>query len=169
MDVEVKIKEEMRLLGCYSEQKISLAFHLYVTLVDERLMYDTEYCYNTDVDTLYIVARPNKLHKMNIYVPVPSSFDLSFNYIGKLQENLCTVETGPSINLAILEEDFTMNIYTFTKNLEPRQSEEKISQLKMKEERRSFINGELKKNKESILNDALNGGFVDDDDCEIMD
>ncbi|CAH4029668.1 uncharacterized protein LOC123711480 [Pieris brassicae] len=168
MDVEAKIKEDMKALGCTSEQKISLALYLYVTLVDDRLMYDTEYCYNTDIDTLYIVARPNKLHKMNIYVPIPSSFDLSLDYIGKLQENLCTVETGPSINLAIFEEDFTMNIYTFTKNLEPRQSDEKATKLKLKEERRTFINGELKKHKESILNDALNGGFVDDDDCEIV-
>ncbi|CAF4770928.1 unnamed protein product [Pieris macdunnoughi] len=117
MDVEAKIKEDMKALGCTSEQKISLALYLYVTLVDDRLMYDTEYCYNTDIDTLYIVARPNKLHKVNIYVPIPSSFDLSFDYI---------------------------------------------------EERRTFINGELKKHKESILNDALNGGFVDDDDCEIV-
>ncbi|CAK1547857.1 unnamed protein product [Leptosia nina] len=169
MDVEEKIREDMKLLGCCNEQKISLAFHLYVNLVDEQLMYDTEYCYNKDVDTLYIVARPDKSHKMNIYVPIPSSFELSFDYINKLQDNLCTVETGPSINLAILEEDFTLVIYSLTKGIQSRPSEEKTAEFKMKEERRTFINSELKKNRDSILNDALNGGFVDDDDCQIID
>ncbi|XP_045506933.1 uncharacterized protein LOC123703095 [Colias croceus] len=169
MDVEVKIKEDMKALGCINEEKISLAYHLYIYLVDERLMYDTEYCYNKDIDTLYIVARPNKLHKINIYVPIPCSFDLSFTYIGMLQENLCTVETGPAINLAFIEEDFTVNIYTITKRLETRQSEEKTAQLRMKEDKRTFINSELKKNRENILKDALDGGVVDDDDCQIID
>ncbi|CAH0714785.1 unnamed protein product, partial [Brenthis ino] len=130
MDVEVKIKEDMKKLGCKCNKKIALAYHLYIYLVDEKLMYDTEYCYNKDIDTLYVVARPNKNEKINIYVPIPTSFD----------------------------------------GLAERQSAEKTSQIRQKEDRRSFINSELKKNESEILNDALNGGFVDDDDvCQVLD
>lgn len=169
MDVELKIKEDMKALGCSNEEKVSLAYYLYIYLVDERLMYDTEYCYNKDIDTLYIVARPHKSHKINIYVPVPTSFDLSLAFIAKLQENLCTVETGPTVNLAFMEEDFTVNIYTFSKKLEERQSGEKTAELRNKEDRRTFINSELKKQRENVLRDAFDGGVVDDDDCQIID
>ncbi|XP_068624229.1 uncharacterized protein [Battus philenor] len=169
MEVETKIKEDMKSLGCDSEIKITLAYQLYLYLLDEKLMYDTEYCYNRDVDTLYVVARPNKNEKINIYVPVPTSFDVSMDFINKMQENLCTVETGPIINLAFIEEDFTTVIYSFTKGLAERPSAERAAQHKCREEKRRFINSELKKKKSDILNDALNGGFVDDDDCEIIE
>lgn len=169
MDIETKIKEDMKSLGCESFTKISLAYHLYIHLVDEKLMYDTEYCYNKDVDTLYIVARPSKSEKMNIYLPIPTSENISIDFINKMQENLCTVETGPTINLAFIEGDATTVIYTFTKGLVERQSSEKVTEHRRKEERRSFINSELKKNKNEILNNALNGGFVDDDDCQVLD
>lgn len=169
MEVEAKIKEDMRNLGCQSEKKITLAYQLYIYLLDEKLMYDTEYCYNKDVDTLYIVARPNKNEKINIYVPIPTNFDVSVDYINKMQENLCTVETGPTINLAFIEEDFTTVLYTFTKGLVDRPSLDRATQLKCKEEKRRFINSEIHKKKTDILNDAMNGGFVDDDDCEIIE
>lgn len=168
MDIETKIKEDMRSVGCSSNTKISLAYFLYVHLVDEKLMYDTEYCYNKDIDTLYIMARPSKNEKINIYVPVMTSEDISMDFINKLQENLCTVETGPSVNLAFTEGDSTTAIYTFTKDLVERPAAEKVIEQKRREERRSFINSELKKNKNTILNTALNGGYVDDDDCEVL-
>lgn len=168
MDIEAKIKEDMRSLGCDSNTKISLAYFLYVYLVDDKLMYDTEYCYNKDIDTLYIMARPNKNEKINIYVPVMTSEDISMDFINKLQENLCTVETGPSVNLAFVEGDTTTVIYAFTKDLVQRLATEKVTEQKRREERRIFINSELKKNKNNILNAALNGGYVDDDDCEVL-
>ncbi|XP_045762349.1 uncharacterized protein LOC123865391 [Maniola jurtina] len=169
MDVEVKIKEDMKKLGCKCEKKISLAYFLYIYLVDQKLMYDTEYCYNKDIDTLYVVAKPNRNDKLNIYVPVPTNQDVSMDLINVLQENLCTVETGPSINLAFIESDFTTVIYTFTKGLAERPSADATSLMRQKEERRSFINSELKKNKSAILNEALNGGVVDDDDCQVLE
>lgn len=169
MDIEAKIKEDMRLLGCKCDKKISLAFHLYVYLVDDKLMYDTEYCYNKDIDTLYVVARPNKNDKLNIYVPIPTSQNITMNLINELQENLCTVETGTIVTLAFIESDFTTVLYTFTKGLAERQAPEVVSLLKIKEEKRNFINSELRKKRDQILNDALNGGVVDDDDCQVLD
>ncbi|CAH2237986.1 uncharacterized protein LOC120626145 [Pararge aegeria] len=169
MEVEVKIKEDMKKLGCKCEKKISLAYFLYIYLVDQKVMYDTEYCYNKDIDTLYVVARPYKNEKLNIYVPIQTSQDVSLDFINVLQENLCTVETGHIINLAFIESDFTTVIYTFTKGLAKRQSAEKASLVRQKEERRSFINSELKKNKHEIIKNALNGGVVDDDDCYVLD
>ncbi|XP_032522066.2 uncharacterized protein LOC116773674 [Danaus plexippus] len=168
MDVEVKIKDDMKKLGCKCDKKIVLAYHLYIHLVDEKLMYDTEYCYNKDIDTMYIVARPRKNEKLNIYVPVLTSEDINMDFISILQENLCTVETGPRVILAFIEADFTIVIYTFTKGLAERRSPERITQMRLKEEKRNFINTELKKNKNQILNDALNGGVVDDD-CEVLE
>lgn len=169
MDVEAKIKEEMRSLGCDSDMKISLAYHLYIHLVDDKLMYDTEYCYNRDIDMLYVVARPSKNEKINIYIPMSTSENISMDMINNIQENLCTVETGPSINLAFVDSDFTTVIYKFTKGIVDRLPVEKVNELKKKEERRSFINNELKKNRSEILNDALNGGVIDDEDCQIVD
>lgn len=169
MEIEVKIKEDMKKLGCKCEKKIPLAYFLYIYLVDQKLMYDTEYCYNKDVDTLYVVAKPNKDEKLNIYVPLPTSQDVSMEFINVLQENLCTVETGPSINLAFIESDFTTVIYTFTKGLAERPSAEKTAQARQTEERRSFINSELHKNRTEILNQAMNGGAVDDDDCQVLE
>ncbi|KAM3958029.1 uncharacterized protein ACR2FA_007982 [Aphomia sociella] len=169
MDVETKIKEDMKALGCNSELKIALAYHLYIHLVDEKLMHDTEYCYNKDIDTLYVVARPKRNDKLNIYVPIPTHDDISVDFINKMQENLCTVETGMSINLAFVEGDSTTVIYTFTKGLVERQPPEKVNEHRVKEERRSFINSELKKQRKDILNKALNGGIVDDDDCLVLD
>ncbi|KAI8423897.1 hypothetical protein MSG28_012895 [Choristoneura fumiferana] len=166
MDVESKIKEDMRSLGCNSEVKISLACFLYMHLVDKKLMYDTEYCYNEDVDTLYVVARRSKSEKMNIYVPIPTFEDVNMDFIGKLQENLCTIETGPSINLAFIDGDSSTVIYTFTKGLVERPTPEKVTERRTREERRIFIDNELRKNKNDIMNNALNGGFVDDDDCQ---
>ncbi|XP_026759391.2 uncharacterized protein LOC113518629 [Galleria mellonella] len=169
MDIETKIKEDMKALGCNSELKISLAFHLYIHLVDEKLMHDTEYCYNQDIDTLYVVARPNKNDKLNIYVPIPTYDDISIDFINKMQENLCTVETGPTINLAFVEGDSTTVIYSFTKGLVNRQPPEKAAENRAKDERRTFINKELKNKKKNIIDKALNGGIVDDDDCLVLD
>ncbi|XP_073960808.1 uncharacterized protein [Choristoneura fumiferana] len=169
MDVESKIKEDMRSLGCNSEVKISLACFLYMHLVDKKLMYDTEYCYNEDVDTLYVVARRSKSEKMNIYVPIPTFEDVNMDFIGKLQENLCTIETGPSINLAFIDGDSSTVIYTFTKGLVERPTPEKVTERRTREERRIFIDNELRKNKNDIMNNALNGGFVDDDDCQVVE
>lgn len=169
MEVELKIKEDMKKLGCSCDKKIALAYHLYIYLVDGKLMYDTEYCYNKDINLLYVVARPTKTEKINIYIPTPTCFDVSMKFVNMLQENLCTVETGPSITLAFVESDFTIVLYTFTKGLAERLSSEKVSQVRQKEERRSFINSELKKKNNEILNDAFNGGFVDDDTCQVLD
>ncbi|XP_026730981.1 uncharacterized protein LOC113496081 [Trichoplusia ni] len=169
MDIETKIKDDMKALGCNSELKISLAYYLYLHLVDDKLMYDTEYCYNKDIDTLYIVARPNRNDKLNIYVPIPTYDEISIDFINKIQENLCTVETGPTVNLAFIEGDFTTVIYTFTKGIVNRPPPDKVSQQRAKEGRRNFIDNELKKNRTGILNDALNGGVVDDDDCQVLD
>lgn len=169
MDVESKIKEDMRSLGCNSDVKISLACFLYMDLVDNKLMYDTEYCYNKDVDTLYVVARRSKSEKMNIYVPIPTFEDVTMDFIGKLQENLCTIETGPSINLAFIDGDSSTVIYTFTKGLVERPAPEKVTEHRTREERRLFIDNELRKNKNDIMNNALNGGFVDDDDCQVVE
>ncbi|XP_075986252.1 uncharacterized protein LOC142983229 [Anticarsia gemmatalis] len=169
MDIEAKIKSDMKALGCKSDLKISLAYNLYIHLVDEKLMYDTEYCYNKDIDTLYIVARPNKNDKLNIYVPIPTYDLISVSFINQVQENLCTVETGPTVNLAFIEGDFTTVIYTFTKGLVNRPPPHRVSQQRAKEGRRTFIDNELRKSRNEILNDALNGGVVDDDDCEVLD
>lgn len=168
MDVESKIKEDMKKLGCCSDMKIALAYHLYIHLVDEKLMYDTEYCYNKDIDTLYVVARPNKDDKMNIYVPIRTQDDVTIELINKLQENLCTVETGPTINLAFIEGDFTTVFYTFTSGIVEKSAPEKIAQQRAKTEKRNFINNELRKSKKEILNNAFNGGFVEEDDCEFV-
>ncbi|VVC94801.1 uncharacterized protein LOC126978149 [Leptidea sinapis] len=162
MEVEAKIKEDMKKLGCTCEKQLALAFHLYIYLVDKKLMYDTEYCYNKDIDKLYIVARTSKHDKLNIYVPVPTDFSINMGYINQLQENLCTVETGPGINLAFIETDFTVVIYTFTKGILDRPSVERMDQIKRKQEQRKFINSELKKKKDTIVKDALDGGDVDD-------
>ncbi|KAG6454215.1 hypothetical protein O3G_MSEX008561 [Manduca sexta] len=169
MDVEEKIKGDMRSLGCNCEMKISLAYFLYIYLVDEKPMYDTEYCYNKDINTLYVVARPSKNQKLNIYVPVPTFQEITMDFISKLQENLCTVETGHAINLAFIDSDFTTVIYTFSKGISKRLPQEQINQNRRKEERRTFINNELKKSHKNITNDALNGGFVDDDDCQVVE
>ncbi|KAJ8708261.1 hypothetical protein PYW07_010386 [Mythimna separata] len=169
MDIEMKIKDDMKALGCNSDLKVSLAYNLYIHLVDDKLMYDTEYCYNKDIDTLYIVARPKKNEKLNIYVPIPTYDEISVDFINKIQENLCTVETGPTVNLAFIEYDFTTVIYTFTKGLVDRPPPDKVSQLRAREGRRNFIDNELRKSRNQILNDALNGGVVDDDDCQVLE
>ncbi|XP_013195102.1 uncharacterized protein LOC106138489 [Amyelois transitella] len=169
MDIETSIKQDMKSLGCDSDVKISLAYQLYIHLVDEKLMYDTEYCYNKDVDTLYVVARPRKNEKLNIYVPIRTYDDISVEFINKMQENLCTVESGHSINLAFIEGDSTIVIYSFTKGLVERPSSQKVTEYRKKEERRSYINSELMRHRSEILNDALNGGMVDDDDCQVLD
>ncbi|KOB69785.1 tRNA-splicing endonuclease subunit Sen15 [Operophtera brumata] len=130
MDIETKIKQDMRKLGCQSRQKISLAFHLYLYLVDEKLMYDTEYCYNKDIDTLYV-------------------------------ENLCTIETGPTVNLAFIDGDLSTTVYTFTKDMCQRQPAEAAKLHTVNKERRSYINNELYKKRDEILDNALNGGQVD--------
>lgn len=163
MDVETKIREDMRKLGCTSEMQITLAYHLYIYLVDHKLMYDTEYCFNSDINVLYVVARPGKEKKLNIYVPTPTQQNLSMENINILQENLCTVETGPTVNLAFIESDFTIVIYTFTKDIVGRQSPDALNALKKDQEKHRFINFELRRQRNQIWNDALNGGNVDDD------
>lgn len=170
MDVENKIKEEMASLGCKSKQKINLAYHLYIYLIDVKLMYDVEYCYNKDIDTLYVVARPSKNQKLNIYIPFLTAEDVTMQLIDLLQENLCTIETGPVVNLAFIEGDSTTVIYSFTKGLIDIQSPEGLTRRKTREERRNFIDSELRKNREQILKDAMDGGLIDDDDdCQVLD
>ncbi|GBP53182.1 hypothetical protein EVAR_28525_1 [Eumeta japonica] len=168
MDGESKIKEDMMSLGCQSKLKIALAYQLYMYLIDVKLMYDVEYCYNQDIDILYIVAKPSKNEKMNIYVPVLTSEEVSMNQIETLQENLCTIESGPSINLAFIEGDTTTVIYTFTRDLVHPQADDGLLNRKTREQRRSFIDGELRKNRSQILQQTLDGGVVDDD-CQIIE
>lgn len=82
---------------------------------------------------------------------------------------MCTIETGPSINLAFIDGDSSTVIYTFTKGLVERPAPEKVTEHRTREEQRLFIDNELRKNKNDIMNNALNGGFVDDDDCQVVE
>lgn len=163
MDVEAKIKEDMMSLGCQSREKILLAYHLYVYLIDTKLMYDTEYFYNNDLDTLYMIAKPSKNQKPNIYVPLPTTDEVTIEKIVQLQKHLCTDETGSVVNLAFIEGDLNTVIYSFNSGLVDLYTPEGASKRKTREERRNFIDSELKRNKKQILENTSSEAQSDDE------
>lgn len=161
-EMERVICEHLKLLGCRSSAEIAFAYQVYLELFDVKLMHDVVFYYNIDINQIYLTAKASKNSVPCIFVPHPSHIAATMPYIEKLQRNLCTPECEQSITLVCIEEDSTMVFYTFFCHLIESQNPEILTRPKTREERKAYLDSEIRRNRNRLLLEFLRQRMSDD-------
>ncbi|XP_006621914.1 uncharacterized protein LOC102670720 [Apis dorsata] len=129
-------------LGCTDPVKISTTFYVYIELCEAKRYWEVNYKYNENLDLLYLEVKKNKTSQTEIYVPWPTSCNISLKIIEKIQEGL-NVE---QITFVFKLEDSTSIIYKATKGLVKPIDPETSKLMKEKEEKKLNLEKEIRKN-----------------------
>ncbi|XP_071874845.1 tRNA-splicing endonuclease subunit Sen15 [Bombus fervidus] len=129
-------------LGCIDPVKISTTFYVYIELCEAKKYWEVDYKYNENLDLLYLVVRKKKNSQTEIYVPWPASCNISLDTIEKIQTGLDVEQ----ITLVLKLEDSTSIIYKVSKDLVKPVDPERTKLMKEKEEKKSNLEKEIRKN-----------------------
>ncbi|XP_077295977.1 uncharacterized protein LOC143918135 [Arctopsyche grandis] len=160
--MEKKVHNHLKLLGCTSPIQISLAYQVFIELFDVKLMHDVEFFYNVNLRLPYLTAKTAKNTPAHIFVPHSTSEPITMSYIEEVQKNICTNSSQPSVTLACIEGDSTIVFYTFTKDLINLQNPECFVRQKTREERKDYLENEIRKNRNALLLQAYNQSVIDE-------
>ncbi|KZC08304.1 PREDICTED: uncharacterized protein LOC107186608 [Dufourea novaeangliae] len=133
-------------LGCTDPVKISTTFHVYIELCEARRYWDVNYKYNERLDVLYLEVKRKKNSEAEIYIPWPTLYNISLNKIEEIQEGL----NSDRITFAFKSEDSTSIIYKVSKGLLKPMSPEVTKLMKEKEEKKSELEKEIRKNTSNL-------------------
>lgn len=156
--MEAKLKDTIISLGCQDRNTAARAALLHLHLSEELLMYNIEPHYHKDSQTVYITASKSKNSVSQIFVPHNANDNLNLERVKRIQEALMS----DSINFALIDSDSTIVIYALTSGIKTLKNAEELNRSSNKNERRHFIDKELKKQKMSILTQAEQQTVIDD-------
>ncbi|KAF3424095.1 hypothetical protein E2986_09787 [Frieseomelitta varia] len=152
-------------LGCTDPIKISTTFYVYIELCEAKRYWEVNYKYNENLDLLYLEVKKNKNSQTEVYVPWPTSSNISLDMIEKIQKDLDIEQ----ITLVFKLEDSTSIIYKVSKGLVKPISPEKTKLMKEKEEKKLNLEKEIRKNTSYLyeLAKSLNTEDANKDDSNI--
>lgn len=160
--MDLKITNHLKSLGCKSNISIALAYQVYVELFEVKLMYNVDFAYSKDLDLIYLTAKPTKKANTQIFIPQSTSQTINMKIISEYQNKLCDKDKEQTVTIACVESDSTVVLYTFTKGLIDVQDPEYLTRHRTREERKNFLENEIRKNKFSILLEAHNQSVIED-------
>ncbi|XP_003396761.1 uncharacterized protein LOC100648514 [Bombus terrestris] len=148
-------------LGCMDSVKISTTFYVYIELCEAKKYWEVDYKYNEKLDLLYLEVRKKKNSQTEIYVPWPASCNISLDTIEKIQTGLDVEQ----ITLVFKLEDSTSIIYKVSKDLVKPVDPKRTKLMKEKEEKKSNLEKEIKKNTSYLyeLAKSLTAGNANED------
>ncbi|KOX77706.1 tRNA-splicing endonuclease subunit Sen15 [Melipona quadrifasciata] len=152
-------------LGCTDPIKISTTFYVYIELCEAKRYWEVNYKYNENLDLLYLEVKRNKNSQTEVYVPWPTSSNISLDMIEKMQRDLDVEQ----ITLVFKLEDSTSIIYKVSKGLVKPASPGKTKLMKEKEEKKLNLEKEIRKNTSYLyeLAKSLNTEDANKDDSNI--
>ena len=133
-------------LGCSDPVKISTTFNVYIELCEAKRYWEVNYKYNEALDLLYLEVKRNKNCETEIYVPWPALYNISLNKIEEIQKGLNTER----ITFVFKSEDSNSIIYKVSKGLAKPMTPEATKLMKQKEERKSNLEKEIRKNTSNL-------------------
>ncbi|XP_003705660.2 tRNA-splicing endonuclease subunit Sen15 [Megachile rotundata] len=129
-------------LGCTDPVKIYTTFYVYIELCEAKRFWDVNYKFNEGLDLLYFEVKRSKNSEKEIYVPWPASYNISLDKIEKIQESLKTDQ----ITFVFKSSDSTSIIYKASRGLVKPMAPEMSKLLKEKEEKKSNLERDIRKN-----------------------
>lgn len=129
-------------LGCTDPVKVYTTFYVYIELCEAKRYWDVNYKFNEGLDLLYLEVKRNKNSEKEIYVPWPASYNISLDKIEKIQESLKTDQ----VTFVFKSADSTSIIYKASKGLVKPMAPETSKLIKEKEEKKSNLEKEIRKN-----------------------
>ncbi|XP_076170937.1 uncharacterized protein LOC143148466 [Ptiloglossa arizonensis] len=133
-------------LGCTDPVKISTTFYVYIELCEARRYWEVDYKYNEGLDLLYLEVKRKKNSETEIYVPWSTLYNISLKRIDEIQQGL-NIER---VVFVFKSEDSTSIIYKVTKGLIKPMAPEATKLMKEKEEKKSQLEKEIKKNTSNL-------------------
>ncbi|CAD1479027.1 unnamed protein product, partial [Heterotrigona itama] len=129
-------------LGCTDPIKISTTFYVYIELCEAKRYWEVNYKYNENLDLLYLEVKRNINSQTEVYVPWPTSSNISLDMIEKIQKDLNVKQ----ITFVFKLEDSTSIIYKVSEGLVKPVSPRKTKLMKEKEEKKLNLEKEIRKN-----------------------
>ncbi|XP_053970780.1 uncharacterized protein LOC128872288 [Hylaeus volcanicus] len=129
-------------LGCTDPIRISTTFYVYIELCEARRYWEVNYKYSESLDLLYLEVKRKKNSEIEIYIPWPTLYSISLNRIEEIQQGLTTER----VTFVFKSEDGTSIIYKVTKGLVKPMAPEATKLMKEKEEKKSQLEKEIRKN-----------------------
>ncbi|XP_032666172.1 tRNA-splicing endonuclease subunit Sen15-like [Odontomachus brunneus] len=133
---------ELYKLGCSDPVKTSIAFYVYIELCEVKRFQDVNYKYNEELDLFYFEVKKNKNSSLEIYIPWASKNNISFSKIEKMQDVL----QNERLTFVFKSEDSSSVFYTINKGLMKPASPETARRRREKEENKSNLETEIRKN-----------------------
>ncbi|EZA50466.1 hypothetical protein DMN91_009813 [Ooceraea biroi] len=133
-------------LGCNDPVKTSTAFYVYIELCEAKRFWDVKYKYKEELDLLYLEVRKKEHSPLEIYIPWPVKHNISLNKIQKMQQAL----QNERLTFVFKSEDSSSVFYTVSAGLVKPAAPEVTRQLKEKEERRSNLEAEIRRNTSNV-------------------
>uniref|UniRef100_A0A8D8G7T3 (northern house mosquito) hypothetical protein n=1 Tax=Culex pipiens TaxID=7175 RepID=A0A8D8G7T3_CULPI len=119
-----KILNEIRQLGCTDEALCAATYRTYLHLCEDRSMWDVQYNYSSQLNTLYLTARKQQASPEDLYIPVPSFDSIHLERIEKLQAELVpppdSNQNGSRcLVLAVCDPSSTVLLYRMSNAIKP--------------------------------------------------
>uniref|UniRef100_A0A8D8NS31 (northern house mosquito) hypothetical protein n=1 Tax=Culex pipiens TaxID=7175 RepID=A0A8D8NS31_CULPI len=119
-----KSLNEIRQLGCTDEALCAATYRTYLHLCEDRSMWDVQYNFSSQLNTLYLTARKQQTSPEDVYIPVPSFDSIPLERIEKLQTELVpppdSNQNGSrSLVLAVCDPSSTVLLYRMSNAIKP--------------------------------------------------
>ncbi|XP_049960008.1 uncharacterized protein LOC126480762 isoform X1 [Schistocerca serialis cubense] len=175
------VLQKMIQSGCQNQQKIAVAFQVYMELCEVEKLWNVRHHYNELHDFFYLTGKHSASSERDeIFIPLSITSDISPAWVENIQNEVCrntspkrnaeerTMTTTPdnsklqqqgfvqSITLAIKEQDSTIVYYNVERELASPDSPETTQKKKKKQETRNLIESELHRQRLDIYESALN-------------
>lgn len=151
------VLQKMLQSGCQNQQKVAVAFQVYMELCEVEKLWHVDHHYNRTHDFFYLTAKPSATSETDeIFIPLSITSDISPAWLENIQNEVCSNNSSKSITLAVKEQDSTIVYYTVERELVTPDSPETTQKRKKKQETHNLIESELHRQRSSIYESALN-------------
>ncbi|XP_049785863.1 uncharacterized protein LOC126188313 [Schistocerca cancellata] len=151
------VLQKMIQSGCQNQQKIAVAFQVYMELCEVEKLWNVRHHYNELHDFFYLTGKHSASSERDeIFIPLSITSDISPAWVENIQNEVCRNTSPKSITLAIKEQDSTVVYYNVERELASPDSPETTQKRKKKQETRNLIESELHRQRLDIYESALN-------------
>ncbi|XP_014222556.1 tRNA-splicing endonuclease subunit Sen15-like [Trichogramma pretiosum] len=96
----------MSQLGCNDQEKLQLAFYVYMELCEVKCYWDVHYNYCKELEIFYLEAKRKKNEEPGIFIPWPACSYLSLDLISNIQRELKTDKITFAFKAGMVESSY---------------------------------------------------------------
>lgn len=129
-------------LGCNDPLKTSIVFYTYIELCEVKRFWNIKFKYKEELDLLYLEVKKREHSPLEIYIPWPMKYNISLKTIEQIQEGL----QNSQLTFVFKSEENSSVYYTVSADLAKPAAPEATKLLREKEEKKSSLETEIRKN-----------------------